>query len=112
IPLNNSTPIDGAGAGGGGIVAQTPGLLDPRTAGDADLGGYGGSPAIVPVAGLMAKKEDPFKGLMSQGMGLLASASPQPQQPPPQMQMPQAQAHRPQQTTEMPNFISPDLQRR
>lgn len=45
-------PINGPGAGGQGLLAPTP-MADPRTANDADMGGYG-SPGAAQPAGITA----------------------------------------------------------
>lgn len=53
--------------------------VDPRTTGDADLGGYGGSPRI-PSATANAKPFD-FNGLLGAGMRQIAAGDAQAEQP-------------------------------
>lgn len=74
-------------------AAQLAGMpaADPRTAGDADLGGYGGSPALAPRE--PAKDtNDPYGRMYALGHGLLAAGAPQ--QTAQGMQMPMGQAYR------------------
>lgn len=99
---------------GGSIAVSTPAEPAMAQGTPGSLGGLlasalPGAAAASPATGLLAKKADPYKDLMSQGMGLLASASP----PAQQMQMPvaQAQAYRPQ-ATALPSFVNPDLQKK
>jgi hypothetical protein len=73
-----------------GFDPSDPGAYANRTGGDADMGGYGGSPRLpdAPAAD--------WKGLMSNSMDLMEMGAPQPTQQPAWMRsIPPAQVHRP-----------------
>lgn len=75
-----------------GAGAEPPPAVDPRTAGDADMGGYGGSPRIWDEGKKPFDWTAPASKLGGLGMGLLAAGAPQESWQPQPMQM--GQAHR------------------
>lgn len=89
-------------------VMQQP-APDPRTAGDADLGGYGGSPRLPDKSseGLLANRnyQDALRLASQGGAGLLAAGSPQQTWQPSQMPMLQPNRGDPQALARLPNFI-------
>jgi hypothetical protein len=104
LPIVQTTNVDGAGAGGQGVPAQMPPPVDPRTANDADLGGYGSPTASQPgstdsrIEGLLAaQRAAALRSATAQGQtasqGLLAQGAPT--QMAPQQQIPLLQAGRP-----------------
>lgn len=100
-PLVNASPMAQAlamgptkniGFGPQPAMQQAQAPVDPRTAGDADMGGYGGNPRV------WDEGKKPFSTAMQPqdltklGMGLLAAGSPQQTMQP--MQVPMGQAYR------------------
>lgn len=109
-------PINGPGAGGQGLLAPTP-MADPRTANDADLGGYG-SPGAQQPSGITVPADKPMfsdsgiaagaKEISKIGQGLLAQSGPREEGfggvPAPQAHLPKAM--------EMPDFTQMLAQQR
>ena len=103
--------------GGAGMMANVPGFdpSDPgayanRTAGDADMGGYGGSPKLPD-----APSTPDYNGLISSGLKLMEAGQARPTQQPAWMHNIRApQAHRPDMSAmagagAMPDFTAMDL---
>jgi hypothetical protein len=61
--------------GGAPAPAPTP-VVDPRTAGDADMAGYGGSPRLMPQPSNDADWTKAAGKLNTLGLGLLSAGSP------------------------------------
>ena len=69
-------------------------VADPRTMGDADLAGYGGSPALMPREE-PKDTSDPYGKMYALGRGLLSAGMPQQAAQPMQVQQGQAYRGRP-----------------
>ncbi len=118
LPIHDSTVI-GAGAASNPGMYVTPPPPDPRTANDADLGGYGSPTATQPtgydsrIEGLLAsaraaQQKAALAGLQGQAQGLLASGAPQAQaQVAPQV--PLLQSGRPRNPVQLPDVFKRGL---
>lgn len=97
LPIVNTQTVNGPGAGAAGVVAATPPPVDPRTAGDADLVGYGTSPlpqTLLPNTATNARLLALASlGANQFGQGLMAAGAQQNTWTP---QVPILQLHRPQ----------------
>ncbi|HQS18814.1 hypothetical protein [Reyranella sp.] len=111
-------PVPGLLNGGGaGMMANVPGFdpSDPgayanRTAGDADMGGYGGSPKLPDAPAATPN----YAGMISSGLKMMEQGQAQPVQQPAWMRSIRApQAHRPDMAAmagagAMPDFMAMD----